>query len=296
MHRYSKRPTKRTYKKKAGAKRKPTRRPYRKGGFLRTIQAASHKPKVVVVRHTYENSFKTAAFSLYATTQRNLSLRFTPNNATIFDDSLIPPQFASSKLINPNFGSSGVTTYDDLLEYQTAYRTMQVLGTKYMVNVRFAAPQDPTQPTKYPIKIIMTRQTTPVILTPDLTSTVEMIEARPYTISRTMQQVNDGSTKGVNITLKHSARIANGIPKSSWIGHTDYAADITNQSNIGVVPIGGSIRENGIATEGDYVNLYIVSASSAALTDLPELLITLKTEHIVRYSEPSFVTDKPYPV
>lgn len=295
---YAKRTKRRTYRKPKTRPRRKARTKrqagYRQGGYLNTIQSASWKPKSVVVRHKYQNTFKTAAFSTYAGTQKNLSLRFTPNNASIFDDHLIPPQFASSKLINTSYGTGGVTTYDDLLEYQTAYRQMQVLGVKYTINVRFAGPIPDAQPTKYPIKIIMTRQTTPVAITPDLTSTPEILESRPYTITRTMQQTQGGS-KGAAISFNHTARVSNGIPKTSWIGHTKYTPELTNNLNIGAVVVAGSPQLNAIALEGDYVNFYITSASSAAETDIPELLVTLQTSHIVRYSEPSFISDSPYP-
>ena len=293
------------YKKKYGKKpykprAKTPKRTYKpkskyRAQIPRTIQSAAYKPKKVVVRHSYQNSFKIGHTDLWSTSQKNVHFTLTPNSASIFNNEpLNNADMEYANAVNTTYGTSGVTTFDHLYDYQKAYRTMQVLGARYTFNVRIIRNLDASDEAfEYPLKICVTKATTqtdPIILA---TYTAEQIENRPFTISRVMQQGPGVVSKGTNITINHTARTLNAIPKTSWIGHKDFSPDITDTKNIGTPTNDG---QNGIANEGDYITFFVTSASQAAAVVTPEILVTMKASFIVRYSEPSFTTNTAYPI
>lgn len=292
IKRAPKRKGKSNYVKKRWANK---RRSNYRNSIPRTIQSAAYKPKSVVCRHFYQNSFKIGSTDFTAGTQKNCNIKLTPNCVTIFDSTALDPEWQPALAVNPIYNTVGVTTYQDLLTYQTAYRSFQVLGVRYDVNVRMIknlAIEDVDK--EYPLKIIFNQSTTRPTHANDLTLGPEAIEDRPFCQSRTMQQTPGVVSKGVSLVMKHSTRLQNNIPKTSWLGHTDYAGEITNAQNLGnPLPTG---QLNGVPLENDFVNLYITSASSAAIAKTPELLVTLKASYVVRYTEPSFVTNESFPI
>lgn len=279
---------------KGSARRKAGATNYRLA-IPRTIQSAAWKPRSVTVRHFYQNSFKVASTDLWSTTEKNTNIKFTPNSCTIFENQALPTEWEPATAINPIYGTAGVTTYQDLQEYQTAYRRLQVLGVRYDINVRIIknlSAED--EAFEYPLKLIVSRLTTHPAHAADFEETAESLEDRPYTTSKVMQQGPGVVSKGVNFVIRHSARKANSVPKASFLNHVDYTPDITQAANLGAVTTG--TRLNGVPEEQDWIGLYVTSASQAAAVISPELLVTMKASYVVRYSEPSYITNESYPI